>query len=188
MKNWQHNYVCGFFINAISGRWHRLHLYGFEASSIAANCVSLIQFLRYRAERHCCQYAVRGNIIIRCEWKLRISSLLVLPASLFLLLLLRFFVLFFKKASAETTRRLEVTWIGGAVAAWKFTLTSAKDFCSFHRGKGNSIEPFLNLIQTISSIYGRWLLATGHRDPIHFTPLASVNTKFIKFSFSLAES
>ncbi|XP_068980800.1 uncharacterized protein [Bombus flavifrons] len=39
VKNWQHNYVCGFFINAISGRWHRLHLYGFEASSIAANCI-----------------------------------------------------------------------------------------------------------------------------------------------------
>lgn len=106
MKNWQHNYVCGFFINAISGRWHRLHLYGFEASSIAANCVSLIQFLRYRAERHCCQHAVRGNIIIRCEWKLRISSLLVLPASLFLLLLLRFFVLFFKKSIRRNDEKI----------------------------------------------------------------------------------
>lgn len=64
-------------------------------------------------------------------------------------------------------------------------------FIEFAPGKGNSIESGLECIQTISSIYGLFLLARGHRDsdPIHFTPSLSlshslsplVNKKRIQF-------
>lgn len=50
-------------------------------------------------------------------------------------------------------------------------------FIEFAPGKGNSIESGLECIQTISSIYGLFLLARGHRDsdPIHFTPSLSLS-------------